>query len=94
MNEGDYKKFMTDISKEHNSRGELSYNNGLTSRSLYYKVDNTGKLTVYDTQANKKLSDSQVHDTIYNSDPGAISYTRLDNSTPNIQYLKDNNYIC
>ena len=86
-------KFKSDMANEPNSRGELCFTWKLGGgHSVFYKTDSNGKPTVYDTQSGKKMSDNDLSATIKNS--VYIDYTRLDNSTPNIQYLKDNNYIC
>lgn len=86
------KQFVSDLSKEPNTRGEVCVTWSLGGgHSMYYKTDKKGKLTIYDTQINKTYSGKEVEDLLDSCD--WAGYTRLDNSTPNIQYLKDNNYI-
>ena len=60
---------------------------------MYYKTDNKGKLTIYDTQANTKYADADARKFLL-ANVDSFYYTRFDQAELNIQYLKDNNYIC
>ncbi len=86
-------QFKSEIQKDSNARGEVCFSWKCGGgHSVFYKTDDKGNLTVYDTQSGKKMSDADLTETISNA--RAIEYTRLDQATPNYQYLKDNNYIC
>lgn len=86
---------MKDIAKEPNSRGEIfldwKWNGG--GHSMYYKVDSKGKVTFYDAQSNEKYKGWKFDEDCLAYAEYA-EYTRLDQATPNTQYLVEHNYIC
>lgn len=90
--ENNIAKFRQDILRDGDARGEFSvqYKVG-GGHSLYYKVKN-GQLYIYDTQSNKKMTDSELSTLL--SSTSTFSYTRLDQAKPDVDYLKSHNYIC
>lgn len=89
----EYKNKIVDgIKKQGNgARGEFiaSWIGG-AGHSMYYTVDN-GKVTIWDTQRNTKLSDSEFQDMLGSTE--AVDVKRLDDKPMNLEALKKHNAI-